>query len=99
MVLSAAYRYKDSIIQIYKGKENMPICNRHCGLPPGGRLEDIKVFRVSKVSKVSKVFKAPKVPKVSETPKVSKVAADEASLGPKKVNGGDTSRQAPIRDY
>ena len=74
----------------------MPICNRHCGLPPGGRLEDIKVFRVSKVSKV---FKAPKVPKVSETPKVSKVAADEASLGPKKVNGGDTSRQAPIRDY
>lgn len=74
----------------------MPICNRHCGLPPGGRLEDIKVFkvfRVSKVSKVSKVFKAPKVPKVS------KVAADEASLGPKKVNGGDTSRQAPIRDY
>ena len=93
MVLSAAYRYKDSIIQIYKGKENMPICNRHCGLPPGGRLEDIKVFRVSKV------FKAPKVPKVSETPKVSKVAADEASLGPKKVNGGDTSRQAPIRDY
>lgn len=96
MVLSAAYRYKDSIIQIYKGKENMPICNRHCGLPPGGRLEDFKVFRVSKVSKV---FKAPKVPKVSETPKVSKVAADEASLGPKKVNGGDTSRQAPIRDY
>lgn len=74
----------------------MPICNRHCGLPPGGRLEDIKVFkvfRVSKVSKVSKVFKAPKVPKVS------KVAADEASLAPKKVNGGDTSRQAPIRDY
>lgn len=84
MVLSAAYRYKDSIIQIYKGKENMPICNRHCGLPPGGRLEDIKVFRISKV------FKAPKV---------SKVAADEASLGPKKVNGGDNSRQAPIRDY
>lgn len=78
MVLSAAYRYKDSIIQIYKGKENMPICNRHCGLPPGGRLEDIKVFRISKVFKV---------------------AADEASLGPKKVNGGDTSRQAPIRDY
>lgn len=71
----------------------MPICNRHCGLPPGGRLEDIKVFRVSKV------FKAPKVPKVSETPKVFKVAADKASLGPKKVNGGDTSRQAPIRDY
>lgn len=71
----------------------MPICNRHCGLPPGGRLEDIKVFKVFKVfrvSKVSKVFKAPKV---------SKVAADEASLGPKKVNGGDTSRQAPIRDY
>ncbi len=71
----------------------MPICNRHCGLPPGGRLEDIKVFKVFRVSKVSKVFKAPKVPKVS------KVAADEASLGPKKVNGGDTSRQAPIRDY
>lgn len=78
MVLSAAYRYKDSIIQIYKGKENMPICNRHCGFPPGGRLEDIKVFRISKVFKV---------------------AADEASLAPKKVNGGDTSRQAPIRDY
>lgn len=74
----------------------MPICNRHCGLPPGGRLEGIKV---SRVSRVSKVFKAPKVPKVSETPKVFKVAADEASLAPKKVNGGDTSRQAPIRDY
>lgn len=82
MVLSAAYRYKDSIIQIYKGKENMPICNRHCGLPPGGRLEDIKVFRVSKV------FKAPKVPKVSEAPKVFKVAADKASLGPQKGEWG-----------
>lgn len=65
----------------------MPICNRHRGLPPGGRLEDIKDFRVSKDFKVSKA------------PKVFKVAADEASLGPKKVNGGDTSRQAPIRDY
>lgn len=54
----------------------MPICNRHCGLPPGGRLEDIKVFRVSKVSKVS------------ETPKVFKVAADKASLGPKKGEWG-----------
>lgn len=53
MVLSAAYRYKDSIIQIYKGKENMPICNRHCGLPPGGRLEDIKVFKAPKVSKAA----------------------------------------------
>lgn len=68
----------------------MPICNRHRGFPPGGRLEDIKVFRASKV------FKAPKV---SKAPKVFKVAADEASLAPKKVNGGDTSRQAPIRDY
>lgn len=56
----------------------MPICNRHCGLPPGGRLEDIKVFRVSKV------FKAPKVPKVSETPKVFKVAADKASVAQKR---------------
>lgn len=76
MVLSAAYRYKDSIIQIYKGKENMPICNRHRGLPPGGRLEDFKdskLFRVSKVSKVPKVFKA---------------VADEASLGPKKGEWG-----------
>lgn len=81
MVLSAAYRYKDSIIQIYKGKENMPICNRHCGLPPGGRLEDIKVFRISKV------FKAPKV---------SKVAADEASLGPKKVNGAIPHGKPPF---
>ena len=63
---------------LYKGKENMPICNRHCGLPPGGRLEDIKVFRVSKV------FKAPKVPKVSETPKVFKVAADKASVAQKR---------------
>lgn len=77
----------------------MPICNRHCGLPPGGRLEDIKVFKVFRVSKVSKVFKAPKVPKVFRISKVFKVAADEASLAPKKVNGGDTSRQAPIRDY
>ncbi len=74
----------------------MPICNRHCGLPPGGRLEDIKVFKVFKVFRVSKVSK---VSKVFKAPKVSKVAADEASLGPKKVNGGDTSRQAPIRDY
>lgn len=65
----------------------MPICNRHRGFPPGGRLEDFKVFRVSKVSKVFKV------------PKVFKVAADKASVAPKKVNGGDTSRQAPIRDY
>lgn len=73
MVLSAAYRYKDSIIQIYKGKENMPICNRHCGLPPGGRLEDIKVFRISKVFK---------------TPKVFKDAADKASLGPQKGEWG-----------
>lgn len=74
----------------------MPICNRHCGLPPGGRLED---FKVSNDFKVFKVPKVPKVLKVSKAPKVSKVAADEASLGPKKVNGGDTSRQAPIRDY
>lgn len=65
----------------------MPICNRHCGLPPGGRLEDFKVsndFKVFKVPKVPKVPKAPKVLKVSKASKVSKVAADKASLAPKR---------------